>query len=199
MFTTLGILIVCVVVADIITGVAHWLEDTYCSDDMVHGRLLSKFVGQYVCEPNIDHHLRPRDLVNGGNFVVRNLVPWGLALAAVMLFALIDWCCSWINWPWAVYFTIWLSTFGNEIHRANHMRDSELNPLHLFLRESGLVQSQRQHMLHHKPPFDGYYCAMISFNNAWMDRIHFWRGLEWILFTVFRIPTRREDRRDTFM
>ena len=199
MFSILGVLLISIYIADFLTGFFHWLEDTYCSDNTIHGRLLGHFIGKYVCDPNIDHHLRSHEMVDGGTFFTRNLIPWLMALSASMVALLIDWYGWWFTWHWSLYATFWFASMGNEIHRLNHMRDNQLNPFQLFLRDSGLIQARTQHSLHHKPPFDRHYCVLVSFNNAWLERVKFWRRTEWFLFTVFGLKTQRENRRDVNM
>ena len=189
MVEILGWLVICIVVADLVVGCVHWMEDTYCSDDTVHGRFLSKFVGHYVCEENIEHHVNPRKMV-GGSFFHRNLLPWSSALVASLLLLLTPYSY------WQAHLVFWISSFGNEVHLWSHLLEKELNPFQRFLKEAGIVQDKRQHMLHHKWPYTSNYCVLIQFNNAWMERVNFWRKLEFIL-SIVGIHPQRENRRDS--
>lgn len=181
MFEILGIVVVCVIVADFITGFAHWLEDTYCLDEL-------PLIGGLICTPNIDHHLDPQLLVRDGTFVSRNLVSVCLSAGGF----LVAWLCGFGYWPVAL--TLFVTSFGNEIHRWNHTDD--LGWFATFMKDAGLVQARSQHSIHHKPPFTSHYCIITSFTNAVLERIQFWRRLEWVILKVFRLRPKREDRRD---
>lgn len=178
----IGGFFVCLWVADLVTGLAHWLEDTYCLEDY-------PLIGSFICEPNIEHHVDPQLMVREGTFFSRNVLQWtfcGLLYGALWLIGL-----------GGIYtFTILLmASFGNEIHRWNHM--SKTNGFVTFMKDSGLIQVQKQHSLHHKQPHNQYYCVMTSLLNAILERINFWRRLEWTVEILTGIAPKRENRRDT--
>jgi ubiquitin-conjugating enzyme E2 variant len=184
MFEIIGTVLVCFVVADFLTGFFHWLEDTYCLEGL-------PLVGQIICEPNIDHHLDPNLMVRTGSFFSRNLLSWSLGVAAAAAL----WSVGLGSWP--VYLTLLFASFGNEVHRWNHMNQS--NRFAEFLKDSGLVQSRKQHSMHHKPPFTSNYCILGSFTNAVLERVRFWRRLETAIAVVTGISPKRENRRDYAM
>lgn len=185
MLAMLGLFILCLIYADLIVGHVHWLEDTYCTDGM-------PWIGEIICDPNIDHHLDPQLMVREGTFISRNTIPWVMGVTGCVIFYL-----SGIT-HWGFYLTALFASFGNEVHRWHHVKEANLGKLPAFLCESGIVQPRRQHSLHHKPPFNNYYCVMIAFNNAWMERVGYWRILE-CLFRLFGLQTKRENRRDAVM
>lgn len=181
MFEILGIIVFCVLSADLITGHAHWAEDAYCTDNTKNNFWLH-IVGKHVCDPNIEHHLLPNQIADSP-FFVRNWVTFVIAgVASLAAFLL--------GFSWPVLLTIVLSGFANEVHTWNHIRDADMNSIQRFFRDAGLIQSKQQHMKHHKPPYMNNYCVMISFNNAWMDRIGYWRFLEKIVEKTIRIKPR---------
>ena len=92
------------------------------------------------------------------------------------------------------FLTLLFASFGNEVHRWNHM--SRSGPVISFIKETGLIQSQRQHSLHHKPPHTGYYCVLSSQLNPILERVGFWRRLEDCVEFVSGISPKREQRRD---
>lgn len=177
-----GAFFVCLWVADFVTGLAHWLEDTYCLEDY-------PLIGNFICEPNIEHHVDPQLMVRSGTFFSRNILQWSLCAGAYGLL--------WLVGLGGIYtFTILLlASFGNEIHRWNHM--SKTGPFVSFMKDSGLIQVQRQHSLHHKQPHNQYYCVMTSLLNAILERINFWRKLEWVVEATTGIAPKRENRRDS--
>ena len=178
----IGGFFVCLWAADFVTGLAHWLEDTYCLENY-------PLIGSFICEPNIEHHVDPQLMVREGTFFSRNLLQWTLCGAMYGLL--------WLVGLGGIFtFTILLlASFGNEIHRWNHM--SKTNGFVTFMKDSGLIQVQKQHSLHHKQPHNQYYCVMTSLLNSVLERINFWRKLEWTVKAVTGIAPKRENRRDS--
>ena len=178
----IGGFFVCLWAADFVTGLAHWLEDTYCLENY-------PLIGSFICEPNIEHHVDPQLMVREGTFFSRNLLQWSLCGAMYGLL--------WLVGLGGIFtFTILLmASFGNEIHRWNHM--SKTNGFVTFMKDSGLIQIQKQHSLHHKQPHNQYYCVMTSLLNAVLERINFWRKLEWTVEAITGIAPKRENRRDS--
>ena len=181
MVKTIGIMVVCLWMADFLTGFAHWLEDTYCVENL-------PVIGKLICDPNIDHHLDPQDIVRRGTFLTRNIIPWSLAGATFLILSLAGLGNAY------TFLTLLFASFGNEVHRWNHMTRS--GPVVSFLKESGLIQQQRQHSLHHRPPFAQYYCPLTSQLNPVLERLNFWRRLETVVQAVTGIRPKRENRRD---
>ena len=182
MLKTLGTLLVCWWAADFLTGFFHWLEDTYCLENM-------PLIGGFICEPNIDHHIDPQLMVRVGTFFSRNVFQW--ALCGGMFITL--WLVGFGNIY--TFLTLLFASFGNEVHRWNHM--AKTGPWVTFIKETGLIQSQRQHSMHHKPPHTSYYCVLSSQLNPILERIRFWRGLEWCVKTISGITPKRDERRDS--
>ena len=178
----IGGLFVCLWAADFVTGMAHWLEDTYCLENY-------PLIGSFICEPNIEHHVDPQLMVREGTFISRNILQWSLCGAVYSVL--------WLVGLGGIFtFTILLlASFGNEIHRWNHM--SKTSGFVAFMKDSGLIQIQKQHSLHHKQPHNQYYCVMTSLLNAVLERVNFWRKLEWAIQATTGIAPKRENRRDS--
>ena len=178
----IGGFFVCLWAADFVTGLAHWLEDTYCLEHY-------PLIGSFICEPNIEHHVDPQLMVREGTFFSRNILQWTLCGSAYALL--------WLVGLGGIFtFTILLlASLGNEIHRWNHM--AKTNRFVTFMKDSGLIQVQKQHSLHHKQPHNQYYCVMTSLLNAVLERVNFWRKLEWIVKATTGITPKRENRRDS--
>lgn len=181
MFKAVGAFFVCLWFADFLTGFFHWLEDTYCLENY-------PLIGSFICEPNIQHHVDPQLMVRTGTFISRNLLQWVLCGG---LFGML-WLIGFGNIY--TFLTLALTSFGNEIHRWNHMRKT--NRFVTFMKDFGIIQAHKQHSMHHKPPHDGYYCVMTSQVNAVLERINFWRRLELVVKWTTGIAPKREDRRD---
>ena len=178
----IGGFFVCLWAADFVTGLAHWLEDTYCLESY-------PLIGSFICEPNIEHHVDPQLMVREGTFFSRNLLQWGLCGGVYVLL--------WLLGLGGIFtfVTLLFASFGNEIHRWNHM--SKTNGFVTFMKDSGLIQVQKQHSLHHKQPHNQYYCVMTSLLNSVLERVNFWRKLEWVVQVTTGIAPKRENRRDS--
>mgnify|MGYP000973946921 CR=1 FL=1 len=174
MSTTLTI-IICVLIADFFTGVFHWLEDSYCLESI-------PFIGKLVCEPNIKHHEFPSLITKMGGIITHNYQSMLLAL----FFVLVCYLLGFYTWP--ILLIAILAGFGNQVHTWNHEPKSSY--FVSWLKDSGLIQQQKQHSKHHLPPYDKYYCVLLNFNNAWMERINFWRKLEFVI-SLFGIKIKR--------
>lgn len=178
-------ILLCIVIADFLTGLLHWVEDTYGVPSW--GPPLDKF----VVLPNIEHHRNPSAIGRMSSFVSRNYVSVTLFLAAFFFLYLAG----------AGYYTFLiglLASFGNEVHTWNHRKASENNAVIRFLQDAGIVQSRQQHNLHHKPPYSSYYCTLTNFTNAVLERIRFWRSLEFLLDKIGIKVKRGSDERDGY-
>lgn len=181
MLKAIGAFFVCMWVADFATGFFHWLEDTYCLEHL-------PLVGGFICEPNIQHHIDPTDIVRNGTFFSRNILQWA---TCGILFLLL---CPFGLGNIYTFMTLLFASFGNEVHRWNH--SSKSGPIVSLLKETGLVQMQRQHSLHHKPPYCQYYCTLTSQLNPVLERLNFWRRLERAIEVTTGLTPKRENRRD---
>jgi hypothetical protein len=144
----------------------HFLEDVYCLESF-------PLIGKTVCKPNIDHHQFPALITKMKNIVINNYQ----ALSIGLVVCIIAYFFGYFSWQ--ILLTAILAGFGNQVHIWNH--EPKSSKFVEFLKDAGIIQSQKQHSKHHIPPYDKYYCVLINFNNAWLDRINFWRKLEWLL------------------
>lgn len=175
--------IICILIADFLTGLIHWAEDCYCTESI-------PFIGSPVCKPNIDHHKFPT-LMNEVKGFIRHT--YQSYIIALMVFG-VAYLFGFFSWQLLLIGLI--AGTGNQIHSWNH--EAKSSYFIQWLKDSGLIQSQRQHNIHHIPPYDRCYCVLINFNNAWLDRIYFWRGLEWILYKCGLNVKRGTSARDGY-
>ncbi len=176
-------IVICVFIADFLTGLFHWAEDTY-------GLPTWPLIGKSVIVPNIDHHRNPGLIGYMSTFISRNYQPFVIALGFIVGF----WFVGWLHWT--IVLTAVLASFGNEVHTWNHAKTK--NWFIRFLWDTGLIQSKRQHAMHHIPPYDKYYCTLTNATNAILEVLNFWRGLEWSLKLVGIKPKRLSPERDGF-
>ena len=138
------------------------MRPSYCLDSY-------PIIGELVCKPNLDHHKDPTLMVKMSGLITTN---WQ-SMTAAMSFCLFLWFIGWFHW--SVFLILLLTGFGNQIHLWNHM--AKTNYWVTWLKDSGLIQTQKMHSQHHIPPYKRCYCVLINFNNSWMDRVEFWELL----------------------
>lgn len=156
--------LICVVIADFITGLAHWFEQTY-------GVPSWPLIGNSVVLPNIDHHINPSRIVSS-NLFTRCWNMWllaGLVLSSAWIVGVMSWKLTLV----AV-----IASFGNEVHSWAHGRAPRWARV---AQEMGILLSPRQHAEHHKPPYETNFCTLTCWTNPILDSLGFWRAIEWTL------------------
>lgn len=174
-------LVACLLVADFLTGVAHWVEDCY-------GLPTWPFLGPHIVTPNIEHHRSPGLIGSMGGLWFRN---WpSIVLAAIVLS--IAWLAGLATWQLAA--TAAIAACGAEVHMWAH-RPDKTNAFVRFLQEAALIQTPQQHARHHRPPYDSYYCAITNWLNPALERLKFWRRLEAVVSLAGVKPKRMSAER----
>ena len=170
-------IIISVLIADFISGLGHWIEDTYGKPDW-------PLIGKYIVQPNIEHHHTPRSFL-GRSYWSRNNASIILALIITTIVGIFG------AITWQFLMIVFLLSQVNEIHAFTHRKPTEIPKWVRMLQEIGLMQSRRQHGEHHQSPFEVRFCILTNFLNPILDSCRFWWVLEWILLNVFRLPTQR--------
>ena len=151
--------------ADFLSGVLHWSEDRGGP-----GREHWPILGSQVFAPNIQHHSDPLALTESG-FVERNWTTWAavapIALVLAWIFGLQLWIVSAATG----------GAMANEIHTWAH-RKTMAPAWAQSLQQIGLIQSPKQHAVHHVPDFKRNYCIVTDYLNPTLERLDFWRRLE---------------------
>jgi Lipid desaturase domain len=154
----------CLLIADFITGVMHWVEDTW----LAPGK--SKMLDRYIVVDNIDHHRHPGKIRAGAYWQTNRVC---IALAAGAAASLLLFHVT----VWEPYVVLALLSQSNQIHMWAHT--SQPPQWVASLQRFGLLQSTRHHAKHHKNPYASRFCTMTSYLNPMLDR-GFWRALETI-------------------
>lgn len=162
--------------ADFVSGVVHWLEDSY-------GNPSWPLIGQSIIAPNIEHHHHPRSFTKG-TFWSRNfglMILSGLILSAVYLL-------GWFDWKWVFFAGI--GSVANEIHCWAHRSPRENGSVIGSLQKIGILQSAKAHAIHHTDPKDRGYCTVTNYLNPILDRLRFFERIERMLFRLLSIRRR---------
>lgn len=171
----------CVLLADFLTGLIHWWEDCY-------GLPQWPVLGKLVIEPNIDHHINPGLMGAMSGLIDRNYQSVLLAGLVVLISYLIG------SYSWQLFLVAIIASLGNEVHLWSHRRSN--SSIIKFLQDCAVIQIPAQHAKHHKPPYDKYYCTITNVVNPILERIYFWRVLEWSISLVGIKPKRMtKDRK----
>ncbi|NRA28921.1 MAG: hypothetical protein HRU11_01575 [Parvularculaceae bacterium] len=168
-----------ILLADFISGVIHWLEDTYGQEDM-------PVIGKSVIEPNIRHHYAPLDFVKA-SYWMRNRA---VLVIGAFLFALF-WALGAIN-AFTVTFLV-VGSQANEFHRWAHMPSGQRPKLVAWLQRAKIILTPQHHWAHHRRPFRVAYCTVTNVLNPVLDRVRFFRGLEFLI----GLTTKAKPREDT--
>jgi|688.fasta_scaffold02596_11 hypothetical protein len=158
--------------AELISGIFHWWEDRYGNPDW-------PLVGKYIIKPNIEHHKHMTKFCRG-SYLYRNattLIPCILLASLFYYFQL-----------YFLVLTMLIVSQSNEIHCWSHLR---CNKFIRFFQDLGLLQSPRQHSIHHTKPFNRYYCVLSNYSNPVLDKLFFWNILEYIV-SLFGASPRKE-------
>lgn len=155
-------IVLLILLTDFITGFVHFALDQY-------GSPTSRFFKNAI-RINLQHHDNP--------MLMLERTYWELTkdswLIAFVVFPL---SYIFIGFHWEVVFFLLLGANTNIVHKWSHMKKSESNKFVQFLQRIKLIQSKHQHAMHHKKPFDTYFCILTNFWNPILEKIYFWEGV----------------------
>lgn len=161
-----------VVLADWVTGFAHWLEDGYIHKDM-------PLLGQ-LAEDNRLHHSKPRAFLSKNwwqSCWESSLVAAGVVLVAAYLNLL-----SLGVWVFAL-----LIANANQIHKWTHQNAKEKGPLVHWLQKLRIIQTPREHARHHSGEKNTHYCIITNFSNPVFEKLRVWQGLDWMMCNLLGV------------
>ncbi|GAM17727.1 hypothetical protein SAMD00019534_009020 [Acytostelium subglobosum LB1] len=173
------------IVADFFSGIVHWGADTWGTLDtpIVGNSLLRSFREHHVVPTQMCHH----DFIetNGDNC---------MAVVPVLMFTAFseirDDRYDLFLLCFLVQLSFWIM-LTNQIHKWSHTY--KLPALIKFLQSSGVILSKRDHAIHHRNPFDKYYCITNGWLNPYLASIGFWKRLEEIITYATGAIPRADD------
>jgi plasmanylethanolamine desaturase len=163
-------------VTDFVSGLFHWLEDSY-------GHPHLPVVGHYVTKPDLLHHYQPRKFVTNSWYSSSDLLLLICLAALFIAFAM-------GRLSPMVLLSVALGVNANQVHKWCHRTRRENGPLIVAMQRLRLVQSPRQHNRHHLGKKDTCYCVLTDLLNPILDTCCFWRGLEFLIYRLFRLQKR---------
>lgn len=184
----LGAFLASMVVADLISGLVHWLADTWATVEF-------PILGPTLIKNFREHHSDPLALTrkglvetNGDNCMV--LLPAQIGA----LFIPLDgtnpyWTFFYV---FVLFFTFWIM-LTNQIHKWAHFEPHQVSAPVRFLQRTKVILSKPDHDIHHTPPFESYYCITNGWMNELLARTRFFRRLEWLGWKIFGEIPREND------
>lgn len=171
--------ILVILMVDFVSGLLHWLEDSY-------GRPEWPITGSLITEPNILHHHRPTAFTHNSWLESAEIL---LAIgAAIMIGA---WGLGMLTWQVILFVAIGVN--ANEIHKWTHLPTTRRHRVVRYLQRYRLLQTPAHHAGHHRGSKDSHYCVITNLLNPILDRLGFWRGLEKCITWLFG-ASKRPDR-----
>ncbi len=168
--------LICILVADFLSGLLHWLEDNYGREDWL-------IIGDFIIKPNILHHDNPRHFINT-SWWIRNRVLFFLAMNTLFIAHL----CHFLIWQ--ILLVILIGISANEIHRWAHQTPTENGKIICFLQSAKIIQSPSHHALHHCGHRNTHYCIITSWLNPLLNAVRFWQIIEILLARILGIHSR---------
>lgn len=171
-------LVLGVVLADLISGIVHWFEDTY-------GDPKWPIIGKTVIEPNIVHHDDPLKFTKAG-FWKRNRAVFAVLLVIGGAFA----AAGWLNVLSVT--TIVVGAFAGEAHRWAHLKKDEVPRVVRALQEAKILQTAQHHWAHHRAGFNTHYCTITNAVNPTLDGLRVFRVIEGLVEGLTGIKPRTD-------
>ena len=158
-----------VLLADFLSGLAHWLEDSYFTPD-------TPLLGATIAK-NVLHHDDP-------DVFTRN--PWHVTIRSSVICSLVLGAClasaGLLGRVWVA--ALCLAAFANQVHKWSHLRGQAVPRVVRWLQQLGVLASTAQHARHHRADKDTRYCVMTNAVNPVLDALRFWAALELLVGSV---------------
>ncbi|EGC40347.1 hypothetical protein DICPUDRAFT_52080 [Dictyostelium purpureum] len=173
--------------ADFFSGIVHWAADTW-------GSLDTPLVGNSFIRSFREHHVAPvamtkHDVIetNGDNCMLTVPILAFTAFAKISTNTAYDM----FIFSFLVNLCFWVS-LTNQIHKWSHTYN--VHPIVGFLQRNGIILSKRDHAIHHRNPFDKFYCITNGWLNPWLASIGFWKRLENVITLLTGAIPRADDQ-----
>ncbi len=168
--------------ADLVSGLVHWLADTWGSPDM-------PVIGTALIRPFRHHHLDPLEITrhdfietNGANCLIS--LPVAAAAVALSIYG---------HGTWTLFIATFLGSLvawvmgTNQFHKWSHTAQPP-RPV-VWLQRLRLVLASKHHDKHHRAPYDRNYCITVGWWNGPLNAIGFFPTLErWITRLTGHLP-----------
>jgi len=194
-FDVFGILMSIVMgmlVADFMSGMVHWGADTWGSVDL-------PVIGKAFIRPFREHHVDPTAMTrhdvyetNGDNLLI--------CFPVIFWYIYKSYTFSAEQLQQDYRFEIFSYVLGifviltNQIHKWSHMYYG-LPAWVEFMQDYHIILPKKHHRIHHVSPHETYFCITTGWLNYPLEKIGFFRSLEWMIEKVSGVPPRFDDQK----
>ena len=168
--------------ADFVSGFAHWFFDTWFSPD-------TPFIGKAFVRTFREHHVDPTAITRH-DFVETNgsnMLAGGVLVLVGHFFAEAEGAFAAVSLLFAGLFT----SVTSQVHKWAHAE--RVPKLVRLLQRARLILTKAGHAVHHKAPFDRGYCITSGWLNTTLHYTRFFRVLEWVISATTGILPRKDD------
>jgi len=172
--------------ADFFSGIVHWVADTW-------GSLDTPILGSSFIRSFREHHIEPTAItrhdvieVNGDTCML--IAPF-LLFTVFMPLRQNDLYYLFLH-TFLILVCFWIA-LTNQIHKWTHTY--KLPRYVIILMDLGIILSKKDHSVHHRNPFDKFYCITNGWLNPVLASINFWKRLEEVVTYLTGVIPREDD------
>lgn len=175
-----------ILLADLVSGIAHWGLDTWGSTATpVFGFLIRSFREHHVDQTAMTKH----DFVetNGDNAMAT--IPM---LGFIALLPITNSGITSVSFHFFVITFSLFIAFTNQFHKWSH--EAKPSPIAKFCMKYHITLNPKNHRVHHMGDHDHSYCITVGWLNPFLDAINFWRRFEQLVTAVTGEIPRANDQ-----
>lgn len=170
----------CVLFVDLLTGLVHWLEDSYGNED-------TPLIGKLITQENNRHHQQPAYMTRFGYWYTS-----GMLIGVAGVIGLGAWALGLFSWQLGLVLA--LGANANQIHKWTHRSRRANGRVVSWLQDIRLFQSQADHAKHHRGDQRGHYCVVTPHLNALFERFKVWERAERGIERAFGVARREPSK-----
>jgi len=177
-------------VSDFISGMAHWMADTW-------GTIDTPILGKAFIRPFREHHVDPTAITrhdvfetNGNNCLV--VIPTTIYYLYCFMTYDAEQLSGNFRFEFGMFVFAIFICLTNQIHKWSHTYFG-LHPVVSWFQDMHIILPRKHHRIHHVAPHETYFCITTGWLNWPLEKIRYWTTLESIVEAVTGVPPREDD------